>query len=603
MPLGVTKRGCFLVTNESNLANSLWSIFRDEIATGEPVFFCFSQETLKDELAAIGLGSTSPLLDICAQARSCFEIDGNHVTLKPEALTAADNGVSQAIILVCQQILAVEEMVRIGDQYSEQAYFPRLRALMAPELPRTSSNPFRRFGEFEAIWKCFAREVGEMAGATEDSITFAFGAYSGVNKARFFPLSQALFSRADLQILLENCRANRLRSDSRRDVWTEIWRERNHLTRRGRLLVKTAFLQDRLIEQVQRFAGRATSTSNALATAARNREAKLELAVTCDMVDWCTEQYVGFLISKDSSGTHVTDEGLLAVKIRAVLAERQYCFLALAESKDHWRHFTGTVEVPSGQTMLLLGKRTGVFRGRAALDGLTPPIAVSEASVQPFSSKSNVYICPVELPKNARLSLSVCNGRIATGEPNRGQREMYEWIGGVCVDARQRKFLREALPEAIRFDGDEFLMDSIARVGSFPMSCAGFQSIVAKLECDSSYEISFRNGRRAQLSIAVQKLSQSERVGFRMSEQGFLSPSLAPVTTSECALVGYAESFGQPARPPTSISEIAHLLRKLKREGFKPSAVADWHSRLDDINASPAPDGVKRLLLSLIHRV
>jgi hypothetical protein len=146
------------VNEIDKIADALWGLFRAEIGTGEPVFFCFSQETLKERLAASGIDGPSPLSTVCAAANACFDVEGHRVALKHGSLSPGAHGVSQAIVLVCQQILAVEEMARDSSQYSENAYFPRLRKLMGAGLMELSVNPFE-FEEFEAIWRTFAREV------------------------------------------------------------------------------------------------------------------------------------------------------------------------------------------------------------------------------------------------------------------------------------------------------------------------------------------------------------------------------------------------------------------------------------------------------------
>ena len=120
---GGTRRRSFAVDENRKLAAALWAVFHDEIASGERVFFCFSQETLRGELAVVGLGAETPLVAVCAAARSCFHVEGDDVSLRPEALVPGATGISLAIVLVCQQVLAVEEMTRDGRAFSENAYF------------------------------------------------------------------------------------------------------------------------------------------------------------------------------------------------------------------------------------------------------------------------------------------------------------------------------------------------------------------------------------------------------------------------------------------------------------------------------------------------
>ncbi len=162
----------YAMTEPRDLSLALWKAFGDDIASGDPVFFCFSRELLGEELGYLGLTSETLTNAVCEAARACFYVDGTHVWLQGGALSADASGFSLSIVLVCQQVLAVEEMVREGGSYSENAYFPRLRALMSPELAAHSANPFR-FHEFERIWQTFAKEVRTISGSSDDTITFS----------------------------------------------------------------------------------------------------------------------------------------------------------------------------------------------------------------------------------------------------------------------------------------------------------------------------------------------------------------------------------------------------------------------------------------------
>src|SRR5262249_40771872 len=162
-----------------------------DIAKGGPVYFTFSAELVRTLLSERGHATADPILEVCEAARQLYFIAGDDAVLREHALDVGAGGRSLAIILVCQQVLAVESMVRVPVGFSENAYFPRLRRLMSPLLAERSNNPFD-FAEFEAIWRALGRDIRSVVGSADASITFRFGVESGVNKARAFPLSQAL---------------------------------------------------------------------------------------------------------------------------------------------------------------------------------------------------------------------------------------------------------------------------------------------------------------------------------------------------------------------------------------------------------------------------
>jgi hypothetical protein len=581
------------------LVGALWTLFRDEISTGEPVFFCFSQETLKERLAAVGLGGEAPLSALCASARTCYDVDGHYVSLQPGALGPGSTGMSMAIVLVCQQVLAVEEMVREGSRYSENAYFPRLRSLMSPELPEWSLNPFR-FDEFEAIWKKFAREIRSIEGSTDETITFEFGAYSGVNKARLFPLSQALLSRADLSELVRQCRIERLRGDSARDVWVEIRRERNHLSRRGQRLVNSGFLQERIVEQAQKYARRMSPSVSTDAGRSVRRPDQMDLAISLDVTDWFNEEYTAFLTVK---GTYqrIEDDQRVSEKLGTLLAERGYVFCILAEFGDYWVFRDGSVEVGPCDTLLLVGTVAGIQRGQAVLDGLSPPVSIEESQVRSLGSAASVRVCPVSLPANLNCVVNIRAGRLLRGDSSVPVVSTYEWLGGMCLDGRSRKYLRQALPNGVRFGSEEFRMSQLNRVGDFAMSLEGFERALQKLDADAFYDIRFPNGRAARLSVGVEGQSVSEKMGFLVDSNGFLSPTLERIGESDSAVVGFLEPKSG-LRRLVSPRAIANLIQDLTRRQGRQITQQEGQRIRRVVDASFAPDSVKRLVKELLAR-
>jgi hypothetical protein len=585
------------VDESQNLASALWESFRDEIATGERVFFCFSQETLRVRLAAVGLGAETPLSTVCSAAGKCFDVEGDYVSLRPAALLPGSTGISMAIVLVCQQVLAVEEMVREGS-VSENAYFPRLRALMSAELPRLSANPFR-FDEFEAIWRRFAKEIRAVQGSTDETITFEFGAYSGVNKARLFPLSQALLSRADLSELLRHCRLDRLRMDSVRDVWNEIRGERNHLTRRGQRLVNTGFLRERIAEQVQNYARRSSppvksTDSGKLAS----RLDQLDLAISLDVTDWVQEEYRAFLTVRETS-QRIDADRRVAEKLNALLAEQRYVFCSLGNFGDYWIFREGTVEVGPGDTLLVVGTDIGIQRARAVLDGLSPPVRLEESRIRGLGTATNVRVCPVSLPSNLSCKISIRAGRMFSGESAVPSLSNYDWLGGICLDRRSRKYLREALPYGVRFGVQEFLIGELSRVGDLSMSWDGFERAVRGLETDASYDLRYPNGRVARLAIGVARPIAAERMGFPVDHKGFLSPTLEPIGDSDASVVGFSGPKGGLWKP-ASTRALANLLRDLASHNGRRLTEQECQRVWCTAEASPVPNTVKQLIRKLL---
>jgi hypothetical protein len=586
------------VSNSEDLVNALWDLFRSEIATGDPVFFCFSQETMREELLSAGLECESPLQTICDAAQTCFRVYGHFAALRPEALSPISAGMSMSIVLVCQQVLAVEEMMRDRGGFSEHAYFPRLRALMSDQLPTLSINPFR-FGDFERIWKQFSREIQSIEGCSSATITFKFGEYSGVNKARLFPLSQALLSRGDLFEIMRRSSTERLRAGSSNDVWHEIRRSRSYLSRRAQMLIGHAFLQEPVTEQVQRFARRLPSSASPLPESRVGLE-RLLLGIFIDTSDWPNEDYRAFVMLKGAS-TPIEDDDRVRQKLKLSLADQGYVICALSESRDFWLLEEGEVDVAPGETILVIADRPGSNRARSILHGFVPRLKLEEDRIRQLGTSSELSIAPIFLPSTWTASIKIRSGKLVKQEEPRDAIGGYVWIGGACVDARSRKYLREALPTAIRFGSREVSIRDLTRVGDAAMKWEGLEKMIGKLLTDAIYELRFPDGKVARLSVAVTPRIAGERVGYPIDSNGRLSPILERLSDSDDAVVGFSEPQATFSRA-VEIHNLATLVRDLVTRSGRHLTAEESEKVWRRVESSRAPEGVKGLVRNLLKQ-
>lgn len=573
-----------------DLASALWGVFREDIESGEPVFFCFSREVVGSEFAALGLSSDSFTSAVCEAASTCFIVEGNRVSLREETFQPDPGGRSLAILLVCQQVLAVEEMVREGGLYTENAYFPRLRSLMSPNLATYSANPFL-FHDFERIWQTFSKEIDACPGSSDDTVTFRFGSYTGIDKARLFPLSQALLNRSDLLEISRRCRKGALTSENVGVVWRELRGARAHLSSRGQRLLHQGPLYARVVDQVRNFVRREVTPSDASQKDVADRIGAQILCISLDSTDWNQEDYRAFLTSK-VSGKRTEDAVALLAKFQAVMRDRPYVFCALGSFGDYWELSDGTVEVPPGHSILLVGNLVGLHRAAAVLDGLTPAVRLDEKRQRSLPGVSGTFVCPVDLPSDLRSGLSIRAGRIVgDGEP--GLRTPYTWMGGICLDTRSRKYLRSALPHGIRFGSREFSVDEIVRVGDASVRWSGLRTIIAGLDADCSFDLRFPHGHSAKLAIGVRRFSEREHVGFSLdTSTGLLSPLLEQLGDSEASVIGFCE-FNCDAPRALPVATIAALLTDLKFGLGRPLTIEECGMVLRRVAASDVPEGVK----------
>ena len=586
------------MANSDRFVDVLWELFRPDVASGEPVYFCFSQDLLQDHFARAGIeGSIRE--HIRTSARSCFEVAGAKVHLTPGALEAAETRFSKAILLVCQQVLAVEEMLAEGVQYSENAYFPRLRALMTPELPLWSANPFS-FDEFESIWKTFAREVRTLEGSSQETITFEFDAYEGVNKARQFPLSQALFSSGDLHSLIAHARQDGLRSASANEVWDEIRRERHRLTRRAHRLINSGFLRERLIEQTQRYADRLLSHNKEVFSSDEDLIRSASLFISLDLVDGFREEYFAFLVS-DDTGRRVENPTEVTKRIDSILGRRGYVFCPLNKLGDCWTFCAGEIDVAPGNAVILLAREKSVPEGKEQLTQCCPSVEWDDSRVRCLGADGDVHVWPVVLQNDLTDSIRLKNGLPTRDHASVRVGLSFAWQGGLCLDSRSNKYLFPYLPTTVRFGDTQFALADMQRASGTRMDWQLFVSSVARLTTDCQFDIQFAGGFQAKLAIGISRSSITERVGFMFDAIGNLSPTLERLGTHDPAIVGFS-CPPQRIERPADIRTVARLLRDLQFRTGRALSEKEVQVAQSRVKMSSTPASVKRVVIALLQR-
>ena len=187
----------FPTWSAENWADALWKHFLPQIQSGRPVYFSIDRSLLQElviqrELSRMG----DPILHLAKSCNELIEHRGRRVALRLSATYRNATGVSNIICLIALQVVAVELMT--GDEeFSEDAYFPRLRELLGIlDDAYPFSNPFYQ-DQFQVIWEKFKSEILAQPGGSVQSITFHKG--KGRNLHRELPFSQALLGAALLK--------------------------------------------------------------------------------------------------------------------------------------------------------------------------------------------------------------------------------------------------------------------------------------------------------------------------------------------------------------------------------------------------------------------
>jgi hypothetical protein len=573
------------------LIQALWNLYVPDIASGQPVYFCFCQDSVREALKQAGIASDSPLNVICDAATRCFDITARHVILREDALSGRADGRSMAIVLVCQQVLAVETMVDDG-RVSRNAYFPRLRELMSGELRRDRQCPLST-EDFVQIWRTFQREIKRCEGCTAETVTFQFGRYKGSNKARGFPFSQALLSRADLMSLQRRGRRDKLLSRRKDEAWRELRGANRYLSRRAQKLISEGSLHEEILDQVRQFLER---TPVPAAQAARRAEAHLlQLGIGIEPDYIFNEQFFAFLQRKGTSTPIEDDDAAIHAKLEDILPADGYVFCPPSETDDYWLFEEREVTVTAGRSFVVVARGFGIQRARAILDGVNPSLDVPEERWRTLGLSDDIRACRIELPQTSSLEITLRAGRIAQSRSSVSTAYAFTWLGGICVDLRARKYLREALPEAVRFGPARFAISDVVGVGGQSIGWSGLKQRLDRLETDATLDLCYPNGNVARLSIAVMPRSMPARVGFLIESDGTVGTRLQPINDGAHALIGYSETAARSR--PLSVAELGQLVRELRIRKKSPHSEDERRALVDRVEVSGVPSILKSLIM------
>jgi hypothetical protein len=576
----------------ADLARCLWKPFLGDIAKGGPVYFTFSAELVRTLLSEQGHTTGDPVLEVCEAARQLYFIAGNDAVLREYALDVGASGRSLAIILVCQQVLAVESMVRDPKGFSENAYFPRLRRLMSPLFAEISNNPFD-FAEFEAIWRALARDIRSVAGSTDASITFRFGVESGVNKARAFPLSQALLTLEDLRVISMRGK-HRLQNASLVDIWRVLKQLRYHLSRRARRLIDLGVFRDRVADQVSSYL-KVADAGLPRREEVRARLTQLDITVFRDTSDWLEPVYRAYLRAPDSLRDH--DEARIQAELAQRIAGAPFLTLPLAELGDSWLCSNRAMTIQPGECFLVVTDPLPVsdIERRLRQHGIdSAEVPDSEGA----AGKLGPYLVTPRRLAAGTSQISVRNGR-ASSVDGGSSPTTYHWRGGLAVDPRGSKFLRDYLPTHIDFSGSSLLFEQLESVNGRYMTADSFKSSLASMTDDSAFDIGFPDGRAARLSVAISRLPKEPQVGHPVRADGTLDIGLVGVTTHTQLVSGFCEtpSYHVPGFDVRSCALLLRALRVQAGEEMSPASVAKIRLRLQ---ASNIPTAVRDVVLRLL---
>ena len=510
----------------------LWKPFIKQINSGSPVYFTYHRFYLFDLFKEEGILLDNPVYTINEIANKYIEIEGDHAVILPEVFEPAIDDFSPSIILVCQQILAVEEMVRDQSGYSDSAYFPRLRKNISLSLNESSLNPFS-FTQFEKLWKTLASEMKSIRGFNKSTITFRFGADHGINKSRSFPLSQALLSRDDLKLICNKIGLDVIKKHDN-NLWGNIQSIRNTLKNRAFKLLSLSFLKDRVLDQVVNFAKNANLLDLKIIEKISEISDHMELRFYKEF-DLFNENIRAYIYNY-TKNENISDESMVINYLFEILDSNfNYLFLPLSDTNDFWVKRKDEIEIKQGDTFLALGNQQGIATIGMILETCLKGFRKIDYEKDILKFYNDISL--IEIINHFPSSIFIKDGKMIKNSDENNEVQ-YEWIGGISISAKSDLYFKDYLPHSIVYRGNKFLIQDVLRINSKVLSFENFIKEINYLSENTLYTFEFPLGYKANIWVAKNINPNNDLHGFEI-KNSLISPVLANIENNVVALCGF----------------------------------------------------------------
>lgn len=561
------------MNSQTKLISVLWEAYFPKIRSGLPVYFAFHREQLI-RIFEIHSIPGDPIKVINFHASQWFEIDGDIAVVRPEAFLSQWGHFSAVILLVAQQVLVVEDMAKDRLGFSEDAYFPRLRRAISPNLQERSQHPFGTSEEFDEIWRKFRSEI-LTAGGNERTITFFSGAHS--NRNRSYPLSQALLSQEDVIKLIRLVGEARIFTLPMTDLRREINNNKARLSKRGQKTFGIPFLEERVYEQILAYKGfRLPEQEKSLV--ADDDNLKCDVKIYRDQVDFGTEEFrIGFF--ERAEAARVIVDKVHRIEFRLLLNRRNFLVFTESTLGDSWEISAQAREVSQNESLVFVATSTGKAVVASVLKRIYP--GASAIVWQSLEQFDDLYIAFLDTVPPDAPTIRVRNGAFVE-QIERLQTNRIVWVGGICVSERENKFLLRFMPDKYTVAGVPSLMLGQVKVNGRLTTFESFKSDLQQLSDDQRFEIETIDGKKGFLAVAVAKCHQSEKRGYALTSRGTVSAIVSEMALGTDSLQGFTCS---PPRPMFRL-QVAHLAALINDRDYTWSEVSDetldWVCRLVD---------------------
>jgi hypothetical protein len=269
----------------------------------------------------------------------------------------------------------------------------------------------------------------------------------------------------------------------------------------------------------------------------------------------------------------------------------------LADFGDYWVRYTSAVPLKPGDSFVALSRVEEPNKIRLQNPTLLENIETLATSVLAGCAAYDVTECRIR--EHAREDLVLVRDRVSVRQtaPN----AICEWIGGICVNRKSFRYLREALPDKIRFSDREFPLTELLSVNRLPFTFSRFRAMLASEQTDASYEVEFPDRLIASLSVGVRRILSDDRLGFVVSENGTIAPFVNWIPSHRRALIGHEEPDAHFQREIT-LSSCVGLISNLMAQWPQSASESQTKEIEAAISTNSVPTDVRRFLIMIEQR-
>ncbi|OIQ19962.1 MAG: hypothetical protein BM556_05595 [Bacteriovorax sp. MedPE-SWde] len=489
----------------SKIVCALWRHFEPFLLKQVPVYFTFNKKLIVDivsnELELVD--HDEAYREFLNLARSFMVTSESKVAICENVYKNVYRNKSSSIVLIALQILAVEQMDKDGGNYTEHAYFPRLRNLINENLMEGTSLPFDS-DEYVRLWDTFSEEVRSYYSDNNYVVTFDLEATKAY-KNKIMPLSQALLSHADLvKMGLALYEKYSEVNVDKFDFETFLKNEKRIVSPRGRECLSKNAIRSKVAEQFRGFIS-STTVDQLIHIDTEIKKNIDHLDVVIRLEEDPFEGTFDYLLEFKKQNRDI--EALVGMSQLVTYLDKSK-YMCVAKTLDFLQggnKFSKTLKSELVSYLVQDEKNINYIETSLEINNL-------DYNVVDLGINNLKLVKIIDKRIKGRV-VGIFNGRLKNGT----EAVAIEFEGGIQISKAGYSFLKGYYPEKLLIDGVEFADTDTIKVNSQTMVWQSFVEMMKRNERDE-YQLLI-NGSKIRLAIESPSTAEKAPVGMRVVEK------------------------------------------------------------------------------------